>query len=154
NEGDAVDVTLSVIDVGGMASSWSWDLDDDGVFGETPGATSYTIPAGTTDGPSTVRVSVQAMNGTATSMRSRTIAIQNVAPIADLAGAHAPPATTSNGANYNYQIMTTDPAGAADPLTYTCTTCPGTMLVSATGLVTWTPGDLDVTLPMMPHHVD
>lgn len=150
NEGDGFDVTVAITDMAGITPTWTWDLDGDGTFGDMPGATSYSVPSGTTDGPAGLRIGVQATNGTVMSQRYRTVSIANLPPTVL---PPLPPGTTSDGANYTFQIMASDPAAAADPLTYACTTCPGTMTVSPGGFVSWTPGDLDVTMPLMPDHV-
>lgn len=150
NEGDAVGMAATVTDPSGATPTWTWDLDGDGTFGDMPGVTDYTVPAGTTDGPGLIRVGIEATNGTGTSQRYHTIQIANVAP------AIAPPlpsSMTTNGANYGYQIVAHDPAATLDPLHYACTSCPGSMTVSDTGFVSWTPSDMDVTMPMMPKHV-
>ena len=123
--------------------TWSWDLDDDGTFGEMPGATSVTIAAGTTDGPNPVRISVQASDGTRMTERRRTIGIANIEPRIT----SAPPTSTSVGAMLSYPLEVLDPGGALDPLTFTITTGPMGASISSAGVFQWIPTDLDVTMP-------
>jgi len=143
DEGAAITIGATINDLEGDPTTWSWDLDGDGTFGETPGATSYAVPAGTTDGPtSSVRVGIEASDGTNVSQRYRTIGITNLPPVITSA---IPAIVTGVGANYLYQIVATDPAGALDPLTYSVVAGPTDMAISPTGLLQWTPDDLDVT---------
>jgi len=143
DEGGTLTIDVSIVDLEGDTYTHSWDLDDDEVFGETPGAMSYTIPAGTTDGPSSVRVGVQAMDaGGNTSSRYRTIRIVNVDPTIT----SEPPGVTSVGASLRYQIEVDEPAGAADPLTYALVDGPSRITINDTGLLSWVPNESDVTL--------
>lgn len=141
NEGDAVTVDLAVMDPEGDPATWSWDLNDDGTFGEMPGATTYTVAAGTTDGPGAIRIGVEATDGTNTSQRYRTISVVNVDPMIT----SSPDTITSVGASYRYQIEVLEPGGALDPLAYSVTAGPTNMVVGGSGLVTWTPRETDVT---------
>jgi len=143
DEGDEVPVTITVEDPEGDTATWSWDTDDDGVFGEMAGATSYTVPAGTTDGDGTVRVGVSATDGTNTTERYRTIQVRNVEP---LITSSPPSTTTSVGASYRYPIEVEDPGGALDPLVFSVTRGPTGAVVADTGMLTWTPNERDVTL--------
>ena len=54
---------------------------------------------------------------------------------------------------YEYQMEATDPGGMLDPLVYEVVLGPETLTVSDTGLVTWVPSDLDITLPGEAHRV-
>ncbi len=143
DEGAAISIGATVTDIEGDPSTWSWDLDGDGTFGEMPGATTYTVAAGTTDGPtSNVRVGIQASDGTNVSQCYRSVGITNLPPVIT---SPIPAIITGVGANYLYQIVATDPAGALDPLTYSLVAGPTDMVISPTGLLQWTPDDLDVT---------
>lgn len=142
-EGAAITVTVAVSDLEGDAVTYSWDLDGDGTFGENAGMPTHTIAAGTTDGESSVRLSVRASDGTHTSTRTRTVRIRNVAPtiVSD------PPVLTRVGATVRYTIVTEDPAGARDPMTYTIVRAPAGAEITELGVFVWRPTDADVTMP-------
>lgn len=149
DEGTTVMVGATVTDPEGATPTWSWDLDDDGTFGEMPGATSVTVALA--DGPGGQRVGIQATDGMNTTERYRTISVLNVDPVID----SSPPSTTTGvGANWRYQLMVSDPGGDADPLTYEVASGPSRMTVSGTGLVQWIPDMLDVTPPGETLHVE
>ena len=144
DEGDAIVLELTIEDLEGDTFSHSWDLDGDGTFGEAPGAMRYTVAAGTTDGPGAVRVGVRATDAEGNvAERYRAVQIRNVAPVIT----SDPPLGTSVGASYRYQVVADEPAGALDALAFTLMAGPARMVVSPTGLVQWTPGVSDVTLP-------
>lgn len=82
-----------------------------------------------------MRVGIEASDGTHVAQRYRRVRFTNVAPVI----------ITGVGANYLYQIVATDPAGALDPLIYSLVAGPTDMAISPTGLLQWTPDDLDVT---------
>ncbi len=84
----------------------------------------------------------QASDGTNVAERYRAISITNLPPVITSA---IPAIITGVGANYQYQIVATDPAGAADPLNYTVVRGPTDMSIGPTGLLQWTPDVLDVT---------
>lgn len=116
--------------------TWSWDTDDDGVFGELPGASSYTIPMGTTDGDGEVRIGVEASDGTNTRQVYRSIPVLNVAP----SFASAPSTMANVRREYTYTPTVDDPALAADPFRFLLVTRPTGMTVDAmTGAISWTP---------------
>jgi MYXO-CTERM domain-containing protein len=141
SEGDAFDITATVEDLEGDTVTFSWDLDGDGTFGEMPGVFTYSVAAGTSDGPDGVRVAIEAMDSTGhTAVRRRRVAVANIAPEIT----STPPATTYNGATFRYQIEATDPGGAADPFTYSVVGPMG-MNVSPTGEVQWFPNEDDIT---------
>ncbi|MCZ7678373.1 MAG: hypothetical protein M5U28_06205 [Sandaracinaceae bacterium] len=130
DEGSEVVLEVAVEDLEGDSYSFSWDLDDDGTFGEAPDATSYTIAAGTTDGPGAVRVGVRAVDaGGNASERYRTIQIVNVAP----AVTSDPPLSTSVGVDFRYPLVVDDPAGELDALTFAIVRGPSRMTVSPEG---------------------
>ncbi len=149
-EGDEIVVTVMVSDEERDPVTWSWDLDDDGTFGEMPGATTYTIPAGTTDGTMALRLAVQASDGTHVHERRRTIQIDNVEPRIT----SAPPTMTSVGANVRYTLVVEDPGGALDPLEYAVTRGPMGVAITPAGVFVWTPTELEVTLPGETHLIE
>ena len=141
-EGEAITIEVTVTDLEGDTATWSWDTDGDGTFGELPGATSYTIAAGTTDGPSTVPLAVQATDGTHTSTRSRTLRIRNADPVIT----SSPPTVISVGAPLRYRVTTEDPGADFDPPTFTLIRGPDSAGFAADGTLNWIPADSDVTM--------
>lgn len=142
-EGDAIALDITVMDPEGDTATWSWDLDGDGTFGEMPGATRIDVAAGTTDGPSSLRVGVEATDGTNTAQRYRVVNIENAAPT------FSSMLTTnlvSVGQRWVYAIGGSDRGGALDPLTYAIVSGPADMIVSTEGVVMWTPASTDVTM--------
>jgi MYXO-CTERM domain-containing protein len=144
DEGAEIVIEAMVEDLEGETFTYSWDLDGDGTFGEAAGMSRYTVAAGTTDGPGSIRVGIRATDSAGNvSERYRTVQIQNLPPrITSM-----PPLTTSVGVNLRYQIRATDPAGDADPFTYTLLRGPERMSITSAGLVQWMPGASDVTPP-------
>jgi MYXO-CTERM domain-containing protein len=152
DEGAEIAINATVMDLEGDAATWSWDVNGDGTFGDMPGATRYVVPAGTTDGPTTsVRVGIRATDGTNTVERYRSIAVNNLPPVIS---SPLPPIITGVGANYLHQFEATDPAGPADPLTYTIVRGPEGMAISRTGLLQWIPASGDVTRPDSPLSIE
>lgn len=150
DEGDEIVVDVAIEDPEGDAFTFSWDLDDDGTFGEMPGATSVSIAAGTTDGPDAVRVGVEARDtGGNVASRYRTVRVVNVPPRIT----SAPPLIVSVGVDLRYQLTIDDPAGEADPPRYGLVRGPMRMSVSDAGLVSWVPTESDVTHPGDTPHV-
>ncbi len=142
-EGAGATVSITVTDPEGTTPTWSWDLDGDGTFGEMPGATSYTLPPGMTDGPGAVRVGVRATDGTNMVDRYRTITVTNVPPRIS----SSPRSTVASvGARWTYQLEVEDPAGSFDPPNYAVMRGPTDMSVTEAGLVVWVPDELDVTV--------
>lgn len=149
DEGEEVTITATVTDAEGDTVMFSWDLDDDGTFGEHAGETSVTIPAGTTDGPTTLRFAVEATDGTHTATRPRRVSIRNVAPEV----VSTPPTITYVGAMLRYEIAVVEPGGAGDPLTFDLSAGPEGITISDSGLLTWNVGVGDVTTLDHPDHV-
>ncbi|AKF08208.1 putative Ig domain-containing protein [Sandaracinus amylolyticus] len=134
-EGREVTLEVTVTDPEGAPVTWSWDTDGpDGVFGDHPNAASFTVPAAETDGPGNLRIGVRATDGTETTTVYRTITVANVAPEIT----SFPLTTGSVRHEYRYELRTSDPAGANDPITYALTARPPGMEV-VDGVVTWTP---------------
>lgn len=149
-EGEDIAVMAEVMDLEGDAVSFSWDTDDDGAFGELPGATTFTIPGDTTDGPGSRRVGITATDGTNSITRYRTITISNRVP--DIISI-ADQTMTGIDAAYEYQIVASDAAGDRDPLMYSVQQGPTGMSVNNRGLVTWMPTSANVTSDGHPIHV-
>lgn len=143
DEGSAVEVraTVTAPEGGGDVVTWSWDLDDDGVFGESPGATSVTVDGSLLDGPTSFRVGIEATDGTTPTRRYRAIRVRNLPPSIDMT--ERPRELAGYGGTYSYQIVATDVP--RDTLTYRIVSGPSTMSVSASGLVTWTTTESDIT---------
>src|SRR5690606_36284808 len=112
DEGREVTLSVTVTDPEGAPVTWSWDTDFDSVFGELPDATSYTVPATSTDGARMLRIGVRATDGTEERTVYRTIQVNNVAPVIT---SH-PPADAEIRREYRYQASAFDPAGAHDPI--------------------------------------
>ena len=149
-EGAEIAVTVMLEDLEGDPYTWSWDLDDDGTFGERAGEAAYTIAAGTTDGPSSARVGVQAIDSHGnTAVRYRTLRVTNVAPRVS----STPPSSTSVGVDLAYRVEVDDPAGPLDPPRFMLVTGPPRMSVNDAGLVSWIPNESDVTLAGETHLV-
>jgi MYXO-CTERM domain-containing protein len=141
DEGDEITISAEITDEEGDSVTFSWDLDGDGTYGDSPGEADVVIPAGSTDGPTSLRVGVEASDGVHTSQRTRSIRITNVAP--DVLS--TPPSIAAIGQHIHYHIVVADPAGAADPLTYELISGPPTALVTADGYFDWTPTESEVT---------
>lgn len=142
DEGDDIEVTVLVEDLEGDIFSYSWDLDDDGEFGERADTFDHTV-SGETDGPGSVRVGVRAVDEHGnTSTRYRTLRVVNVEPRIASAG----PTFVSVGVDLAHQVEVEDPGGALDPITYTLVRGPSRMNVNDTGLVSWVPNETEVTL--------
>ncbi len=139
DEGETGAIMVSVMSAAG-ASQWTWDSTGRGTFGELPDAATYSFSA--PDGPRIARIGVRAVSAGTTSERYRTLVINNVAPriVSD------PPAEVASiDTLYSYQFVVSDPAGAADPITYALDTRPQGMTITPTGLVQWTPTSSDQT---------
>jgi len=141
-EGETITLDITVVDPEGATPTWSWDLDGDGTFGEMPGARSVMVSDGSTDGPDALRIGVEASDGTNVGERYRVITIENVAPVIT---SMVTTNLVSVGQRWTYALEVEDPAGAADPLTFTLARGPEDMLISPEGVVTWTPDSTDVT---------
>ncbi len=136
DEGQEVTIEVMVTDLEGDTPSWSWDLDGDGVFGEMPGGTSYTVPAGATDGDADITIAIEATDGTETRTVTRTVTVHNLPPVVT----SEPPLEAFVRREYSYQITVEDPAGPVnDPPDIRLTSRPSGMEVTPEGLVTWTP---------------
>jgi predicted extracellular nuclease len=111
-EGASVILTASATDADADSLSYAWDLDNNGTF-ETAGQ-SVTFSAAAIDGPATRTVKVRVSDAEDTAVATTTVNVINVAPTATAGGPYAgvpfAPVTFSGNA--------TDPAGAADILTY------------------------------------
>jgi hypothetical protein len=142
-EGDAITISGRVTDAEGDTTTFSWDVDHDGHYGEHPGETSITIPAGSTDGPSTLTVAIEASDGTHTTHRSRSIAITNVAPHIT---SH-PPTVAAIDQHVRYAITTFDPGGAHDVPTFLLESTATSAIVTDDGIFDWTPSESEISAP-------
>ncbi len=98
-----------------------------GLIGWTPTAAQV--------GPQAMTVRVQDQGGLfVTQSFTVTVAAANIAP----AITSTPILTAAAGTAYSYQVVATDP-NVGDVLTYSLTTAPTGMTISATGLIGWTP---------------
>lgn len=133
---EGAEITLEVNSaVFSDTATWSWDLDNDGTYGEMPNVATYTVPAGTTDGPGELIFGLEIVDGTETIVFPKRIHITNVAPTIT-----SEPPSVATGAQYRYQIEVEEPGGAADPLVYRLGGSPPPgMEISAEGLVSWRP---------------
>jgi hypothetical protein len=93
----------------------TWDLDGDGTFGET-GETGAnpTFSAAGLDGPATRTVAARACAGVC-SDQSTTVTVTNVNPSIASVSNSGP---VNEGSSATIAVTATDPAGAADPLSY------------------------------------
>ncbi|MFK7989212.1 MAG: hypothetical protein AB8I08_24550 [Sandaracinaceae bacterium] len=133
DEGQGIPLEVTVSDEDG-AVTFSWDLDGDGSYGEATGETSVTLPSGTTDGPSSVTVGVQAVGPSETTTESATISVLNVAPT--LTG--QPPTEAGVRREYRFDSTIDEPAGERDPVALVLTSRPMGMEI-VDGAVVWTP---------------
>ncbi|MFO0686492.1 MAG: hypothetical protein U0234_30815 [Sandaracinus sp.] len=140
-EGAALHVEVSVTDDEGDSTTFSWDLDGDGTYGEHPNEAAIDVPAGTTDGPSSFVVAVEASDGVRTTRRSRAIAVSNEPP----AIVSRPPSLAAIGLHVRYALDVRDPGGVHDPLAFDLRTGPATAVVTSAGVFDWTPGEAEVT---------
>ena len=122
------DVVLTAVDPAtpdqnGDTLSYQWDLDGDGIFGET-GVTAErgdelglrpTFSAIGLDGPSMRTISFRVAGpGSQLSTDTAVIQVNNAPPVADAGGPYDVPV----GENIVLSASATDPAGAQDPLTF------------------------------------
>lgn len=144
DEGEELTFEVSVEDREGDAATWAWDTDGDGLFEERVDETTYTIPAGTTDGDDVLRVGVQASDGTETRQRFWDVSVRNLDPTITSA---APTPPIFIGTMYRYEPTATDPGGSADPLTFTLLRGPEGISIDDSNVITWTarPDQRDTT---------
>jgi hypothetical protein len=135
DEGMTFDIDLEVIDLEGDTPTWTWDVNNDGTFGDMPDATTFSVPAGTTDGDGTYTVGVEMTDGTNTRVATHTVQVRNVDPTIT----SSPPLEAGVRREYSYMVTVDDPAGPLDPPEVRLITRPGGMEVSPEGLITWTP---------------
>ncbi|MEM9194094.1 MAG: hypothetical protein AAGF12_33275 [Myxococcota bacterium] len=143
DEGTEVTVTVAVADPEGDMFNYSWDLDNDGTFGELPDIPTFTLPAGMLDGPGGILVAVQAIDsGMRESIRLFAVRANNVAPSID----SEPSLIASVGSPYIYEVVVNDPAGPNDPPTFDLLQAPERMVISDTGVLSWTPNEREITV--------
>ncbi|MEZ4256232.1 MAG: hypothetical protein R3A78_11085 [Polyangiales bacterium] len=135
-EGMEVPIALQVVDRENDAVAWSWDLDGNGVYGDSPNVASISIPEGVTDGNRAWQIGVRATDGVHSRDRIFVVNITNVAPQIESLPDLRP---VSLDEEYVYAVDAFDPAVVRDPLTYTLVEAPEGASVSNEGRVTWTP---------------
>jgi MYXO-CTERM domain-containing protein len=118
----------------GDTPTWTWDLDDDGTFGEAAGMASHTVAMGTTDGDGMIRVGVEATDGSETAQAYATVSVLNVEP----SFTSSPGTTAFIRSEYRYEVAVSDPGGTNDPIEYRLTSRPMGMEIAA-NIITWTP---------------
>ncbi len=138
DEGEPVTLDIVVTDPDGGTPSWTWDIDFDGTFGELPGATSYTVPATSTDGTAMLQIGVRATDGVESRTVYRSIDVNNVAPTITSTA----PTDAAVRREYVYEVQVDDPAGANDPITYRLTSRPPGMEITG-NRIAWTPAPED-----------
>lgn len=118
----------------GDALSYSLTTAPTGMSINSVGLISWT-PATAQFGDNAVTVAVS--DGSLSATQSFTINVgNNRAPTVS----STPPITAAEGNAYSYQVVASDPDG--DPLSYTLTAAPAGMTISTSGLITWTPTQL------------
>src|SRR5262249_44400253 len=112
NEGDNLTLNGSATDPDGDTLSYSWDVNGDGTYGDTTGASPTLTWAqlnalGITDGPATRNASVQVDDGHDHVVTSSpvTLTVNNVAPTLTLSGASA----VNEGSTYTLGLASSDP---------------------------------------------
>jgi len=125
DEGQPLALTSVASDPAGAADplTYTWDLNDDGIFGDALGAApsvtwSQLVALGILDGPTarSIRVRVDDGDGGVTTSLSATLTVNNAPPTSVSAGG---PYSIEEGASLLLSATASDPAGVADPLTYT-----------------------------------
>ena len=134
DEGSDIPITVNVAGCETATPTWTWDTDDDGTFGELADMASYTVPAAMVDGPTNLRVGVQAIDGSLTTEAFAIVQVNNVDPNIT----STPRSMAAIRAEYRYEVIAEDPGGANDPLSYTLTSRPMGMTAVGNTLV-WTP---------------
>ncbi len=147
NEGDAVPMSLTVLDREGDNVTFSWDFDDDGVFGDAGNQKNVMLPAKSTDGPGRRYVRVRASDGDNTRERRFFFNVNNLPPTLN---GPPPIADVPIGQTYNWKIDATDPAGDLDPLLFRLITGPENASIQD-GAVVWTPSSEQRNLDFMFH---
>lgn len=117
NEGDAVqlDVSNPSGEPPPPTLAYAWDFDGDGEYDDATGI-SPTFSAAGLDGPDSVLVGLQVTdNGEVLVIGKSTITVHNVAPSIQTVNNSGP---IDEGSSATVTVDASDPAGAADPLTY------------------------------------
>jgi hypothetical protein len=161
NEGESLVLAGSGSDLAGAADplTYSWDLNGDNVFGDATGAAptvswAQLVALGINDGPAAfnVQLRVDDGDGGVTTSTAVTLTVLNVAPTANAGGPYA----VNEGGSLSLVGSASDPAGAADPLTYSWDVNGDNVFGDATGdspTLTWsellalgiTPGNAVIT---------
>jgi MYXO-CTERM domain-containing protein len=127
NEAEQLSFSATATDVGADTLEYAWS------FGDGSSATGPSVTHTFADnGNYTVSVTVRDDDG-GTSVESFTVAISNLPPVAAPVAAQ----TVEAGEPLSVTLSATDPAGAADPLTWTLVSGFGSL--TSEGVFTWTP---------------
>lgn len=123
----------------GTALTWSLDAAPAGMTVSTTGLVQWTPPNGVTTADVTLRVADGGENGAVADTQSWTISLDavNDPPVITSTA----PTTATEDVQYSYKVIVDDPD---DPnnganLTFQLSNAPAGMVVSSTGLITWTP---------------
>ncbi len=137
NEGASVVLNGSCTDPNMDMVTMAWDFSHNGAFvaADAQGG-KPTFSAANIAGPTTVSIALRCTDsGGLTNTVSTTVTVANVAPTFT----STPPATASEGQQYNYQAVVTDP-GFGDMITCSMVSGPSGMTVTGNGcLVSWLP---------------
>jgi hypothetical protein len=123
----------------GTALTWSLDQAPTGMTVSTTGLVQWTPPNGVTTADVTLRVADGGENGAVADTQSWTISLDavNDPPVITSTA----PTTATEDVQYSYQVAVSDPDDTNNGanLTFQLSNAPAGMVVSSTGLITWTP---------------
>ena len=123
----------------GVALTWSLDTAPAGMTVSSTGLVQWTPPNGVTTANVTLRVADGGENGAVADTQSWTISLDavNDPPVITSTA----PTTATEDVQYSYQLVVNDPDDTNNGanLTFQLSNAPAGMVVSSTGLITWTP---------------
>ena len=139
-------VTLTGARSIGDIVSYAWDLDLDGQYDDAQGI-EVTLDTSGLDGPYTTQIGLQVVDEDDVATTDfGTIEVYNVAPRVT----STPPATVDATYPLVYTVLAQDPGEELDPLTYSLAEGPDAAVLSADGVLRWTPplDDIGTTAPV------